>query len=129
MSKGQRPSASGALWIFSARTALLYVPADLPGFLTLQPSTTVFYKVDNVYSARNTKRGCVDDTALGIPWPLRCPGICPKRMRARVDRGIRRLVIGNMTLRALVTEDVGYRLCASPHLIGEATSTFETSTH
>jgi dTDP-4-dehydrorhamnose 3,5-epimerase len=60
---------------------LLYVPAGFcHGFLTLQPTTKVFYKVDNFYSQEHEVGIRWDDPALNIKWPLagRKPAISAK---------------------------------------------------
>ena len=49
----------------------LFVPAGFAhGFCTLEPNTTVLYKVDAVYSAQHERGIAWSDAALGIPWPV-----------------------------------------------------------
>src|SRR5215469_3597162 len=49
----------------------LFVPAGFAhGFCTLEPNTTVLYKVDAVYSAAHERGIAWSDAALGIPWPV-----------------------------------------------------------
>ena len=49
----------------------LFVPAGFAhGFCTLEPDTTVLYKVDAVYSAEHDRGIDWSDPALGIPWPV-----------------------------------------------------------
>src|SRR5262245_50146788 len=49
----------------------LLVPAGFAhGFCTLEPDTTVFYKVDKVYSAGHDRGVHWADPALAIAWPV-----------------------------------------------------------
>ena len=49
----------------------LFVPAGFAhGFCTLEPDTTVLYKVDAVYSAAHERGTTWSDPALAIPWPV-----------------------------------------------------------
>jgi dTDP-4-dehydrorhamnose 3,5-epimerase len=49
----------------------LLVPAGFAhGFCTLEPDTTVFYKVDSVYSAAHDRGVYWADPALAVAWPV-----------------------------------------------------------
>lgn len=49
----------------------ILVPAGFAhGFLTLEPDTEVFYKVDAPYSAAHDRAIRWDDPQIGIDWPL-----------------------------------------------------------
>lgn len=49
----------------------LFVPVGFAhGFCTLEPDTSVLYKVDAVYSAEHDRGIAWSDPGLGIPWPV-----------------------------------------------------------
>ena len=49
----------------------LLIPAGFAhGFCTLEPNTTIFYKVDEVYSADHDRGIYWADASLGIEWPI-----------------------------------------------------------
>ncbi len=69
--------------------AQIFVPRGFAhGFLTLEPDTEIFYKVDAFY-APDYDRGIIwNDSELGIPWPL--DGAEP--VLSEKDRNLPRLV-------------------------------------
>lgn len=62
---------SRAVRLSADEPSLVYVPAGFcHGFLTLEPATTVFYKLDAYYSPAHEIGVRWNDPALGIEWPL-----------------------------------------------------------
>jgi len=59
------------LTLSAKEPTLLFVPRGFcHGFLTLQPATSVLYKVDNYYSPAHETGLCWNDPDLAIAWPL-----------------------------------------------------------
>lgn len=67
----------------------IFVPRGFAhGFLTLEPDTEIFYKVDEFYAPDHDRGIIWNDPELGIPWPL--DGAEP--VLSEKDRNLPRLV-------------------------------------
>lgn len=77
----RRDSPTFGRWVGAELSAenghQLYVPVGFAhGFVTLEPSSEVTYKVSNLYSAQNDGGILWSDAQIGVEWPL-SDGVAP----------------------------------------------------
>jgi dTDP-4-dehydrorhamnose 3,5-epimerase len=60
----------------------IYIPAGFAhGFCTLEPETTVFYKMSNYYSSSHDAGIRWNDPQIAVPWPIDVPAEISERDR------------------------------------------------